>query len=354
MNASVAQLAEKYAAALAAYLDAPDEDALSSAYELGREAMVEGMGVLDVASVHRSALRALVIPKPSEVQPGICEAAEDFYAELLSPFEMSLRGYRAANAELRALNHTLREQKQAIELANHELESFSYSVSHDLRAPLRSIDGFSQILLEDYEKTLDEDGKRSLRYVREATQQMGQLIDDLLGLAKVTRTELRRTDVDLTALVRQIAARLQSASPGRVGTFSVQEGLLAFCDGSLLAILLENLLGNAWKFTAKRERAEIAFGREEREEGPVYLVRDNGAGFDMKYAAKLFGAFQRLHAAADFEGTGIGLATVKRIVDRHGGKVWATSRVGEGATFYFTLGGAASRAPRAGSGQGRS
>jgi light-regulated signal transduction histidine kinase (bacteriophytochrome) len=338
MTAMAAALTEQYTAALASYLARRDETTLSSAYELGRRAMIEGLGVLEVASLHRSALRALVLPVPPNAQEATCEAAEDFYAELLSPFEMSLRGYRVANENLRSLNETLRQQKQAIEIANKELESFSYSVSHDLRAPLRSIDGFSQALIEDYEAVLDEDGKRCLRHVREATQQMGQLIDDLLGLARVTRTELRRADVDVTALVRRVFGRLQAAAPERKATLTVQEGVRAFCDSSLLGILLDNLLGNAWKFTSHRPQAEIAFASERRGGETVYSVQDNGAGFDMKYASKLFGAFQRLHAASEFEGTGIGLATVKRIVDRHGGRVWAEGRVGQGASFFFTLG----------------
>jgi light-regulated signal transduction histidine kinase (bacteriophytochrome) len=265
-------------------------------------------------------------------------AAEGFFRELLSPFEMSFRGYRGANQELQRLNETLRRQKEAVELANRELESFSYSVSHDLRAPLRRIDGYGQALLEDSADALDEHGKRYLNHIREAAQEMAQLIDDLLGLARVTRTEMHRTQVDVTLLAQRIADKLKSTAPERSARFDIQEAVLANCDARLLTVLLENLLGNAWKFTSKRGLGEIEFGARENAGQKIYFVKDNGAGFDMSYAAKLFGAFQRLHSASEFEGTGIGLATAQRIVHRHGGRVWAEGDVGLGATFFFTLG----------------
>lgn len=228
---------------------------------------------------------------------------------------------------------------RAIELdaVNKELESFSYSVSHDLRAPLRSVDGFGQALLEDYSELLDAQGKDYIQRMRAASQRMGESIDGLLKLTRVTRSEIRRERVDLSALVQAVAADLQMTQPLRRAEFVIQEGIIANGDGQLLRVVLDNLLGNAWKFTGSRELTKIEFGFTPNEAGPAYFVRDNGVGFDMAYVDKLFGAFQRLHAVAEFEGMGIGLATVKRIIHRHGGQVWAEGETGAGATFYFTL-----------------
>jgi two-component system NtrC family sensor kinase len=224
-----------------------------------------------------------------------------------------------------------------LESRNHELEAFSYSVSHDLRAPLRTIDGFSQALLDDHADKLDEKGKHYLHRVRAATTRMGELIDDLLELSRVGRTELRRSRFDLSTLATRVLAELGNKDPERVVETHVQDGLLMEADSQLMRIVLDNLLGNAWKFTMKAERATIQLGAEERSGGPVYFVRDNGAGFNMTFVARLFSPFQRLHSEADFPGTGIGLATVHRIVDRHGGRIWAEGAVGAGATLYFTV-----------------
>jgi signal transduction histidine kinase len=230
-----------------------------------------------------------------------------------------------------------------LEYANRELEAFSYSVSHDLRAPLRAIDGFSQILQEDFEHALDDEGMDYLGRVRAASRHMATLIDDLLDLSRVGRRPLHREPVDLARLATEIIEELRASQPGREVEFVAGENIMAWSDASLLKVALENLLGNAWKFTAREEAARIEFGADRRPGpgllSPVYYVRDNGAGFDQMYADKLFGAFQRLHGQDEFEGTGIGLATVARIVHRHGGRVWAEGTVGEGATFYFTLGG---------------
>ncbi|MBI3529217.1 MAG: response regulator [Betaproteobacteria bacterium] len=239
---------------------------------------------------------------------------------------------------IRALNEGLERRAAALAAANKELEAFSYSVSHDLRAPLRSIDGFSLALLEDCGDQLDEHGKHYLHSVRESAQHMAQLIDGLLTLSRVTRQDLRRAGVDLTALARKITERLRGAQPDRPMECVIAEGLRGEGDAQLLEVALGNLLSNAWKFTGKRERGRIEFGRQEDGNRNVFFVRDNGAGFDMNYATKLFGVFQRLHTAAEFEGTGVGLATVQRVIDRHGGHVWAEGAVGSGATFYFTLG----------------
>jgi PAS domain S-box-containing protein len=221
--------------------------------------------------------------------------------------------------------------------ANKELEAFSYSVSHDLRAPLRGIDGFSLALLEDYEEKLDAEGKDHLHRVRAATQRMGVLIDDLLNLSRVTRAEMKLQKVDLSAIGRSIGAELENSQPERRIEFHIQEGLEAHADPNLMRIALENLLGNAWKFTSKLKSARIEFGQTNDNASRVYFVRDNGAGFDSARAERLFGAFQRFHDRNDFPGTGVGLATVQRIIQRHGGRIWAESAVAKGATFYFTL-----------------
>jgi PAS domain S-box-containing protein len=236
----------------------------------------------------------------------------------------------------RRMQQELLDAKNAAEAANRELESFSYSVAHDLRAPLRSIDGFGQLLLEECGGALGADGQRYLTLVRQSTQHMGRLIDDLLQLSRVTRAELKRESVDVSALARQSLERLRSSAPARHVAAAIEDGLTARGDERLLGIVLDNLLGNAWKYSAKRPDAAIAFGMT-RDADSAFFVRDNGAGFDMRYAHKLFGVFERLHGTHEFEGTGIGLATVRRIVDRHGGRVWAHGEVDAGATFYFTL-----------------
>ena len=240
-------------------------------------------------------------------------------------------------AQLRDAKERL--QRQALELrqTNKELEAFSYSVSHDLRAPLRSIDGVSQALLEDYADRLPDEGQDFLRRVRAAAQRMAQLIDDLLRLSRISRSEMRWEPVDLTALARTVAQELAVATPGRAVDVSVAEGLCVTGDPQLLRIALENLIGNAWKFASKVDRPKIEVGVSVDEGEPTYFVRDNGAGFDMSRVEKLFTPFQRLHHTSDFPGTGIGLATVQRIVHRHGGRVRAEGAVGQGATFHFTL-----------------
>lgn len=247
----------------------------------------------------------------------------------------------AAEREIRELNATLEqriaERTQALEMANREMEAFAYSVSHDLRAPLRAIDGFSQILEEDYAGRLDAEGCSILQRVRAAAQQMGKIIDALLGLSRLTRQSLSCESVDLAELARTIAAELAAAEPAQRRLFELPEKLPAWCDRALATVLLRNLLDNAWKFTSGCAAPRIELGQIRQGAQRVYFVRDNGAGFDMAHAAQLFQPFHRLHAVSEFPGTGIGLATVRRIVERHGGRIWAEGAVGQGATFYFTL-----------------
>jgi signal transduction histidine kinase len=235
------------------------------------------------------------------------------------------------------LESRVKERTTELQATNAELEAFCYSVSHDLRAPLRSIDGFSQALLEDFPQDVPEEARRYLGRIRSSTQRMGQLIEDLLNLSKVSRGELARCEVDVSELARQVVAEVQSRDPQRKVEVSVWEGMQANADPRLLRAALENLIGNAWKFSTKAEQPRIEIGLMRDGDGGTFFVRDNGAGFDMRYAGKLFGAFQRLHSANEYQGTGIGLATVQRIVHRHGGRIWADAKPGKGAVFFFTL-----------------
>ena len=222
---------------------------------------------------------------------------------------------------------------------NRELESFSYSVSHDLRAPLRSIDGFSQALIEDADPALAPEAQLHLERIRAATQRMGRLIDDMIGLSKVSRAEMKFERIDVSDLVEQIVTELRRHTPERTVDVLIRPGMTATGDPQLVRLAFQNLLENAWKFTSRRPRANIDVGLSRDEDGtPAFYVGDNGAGFDPEYADKLFGAFQRLHTTSEFPGTGIGLATVQRIVHRHGGHVWAEGETNQGACFYFTLG----------------
>ncbi len=247
---------------------------------------------------------------------------------------------RPLEAEIQDRMQQERElQRRTVELetAIKELDAFSYSVSHDLRAPLRAIDGYCHILSQDYATALDATAQQYLVRTRSAAQRMGLLIDDLLGLARMTQHELSLADMDLSALAHESIGRLSQSEPERQVAISVAEGVIARADPALVGIIFDNLLGNAWKYTAQTPGAAIEFGRQEHNGETVFFVRDNGVGFDMQFVHKLFQPFQRLHGA-DFPGNGIGLAMVQRIIQRHGGTVWAEGQPGKGATFYFTLG----------------
>jgi light-regulated signal transduction histidine kinase (bacteriophytochrome) len=247
-----------------------------------------------------------------------------------------------AQAEIRTLNVELEarvEQRTAeLVVANKNLEAFTYSVAHDLRSPLRTLSGYSEALREDYGDRLDETGRWYTERIQAATERMGALIDDLLNLSQVSRAEMSLGPVDLSTEVAAIAGELQTREPGRRVRFALQDGVWVNADRTLIRTVLQNLVENAWKYTAKRDGATIEFGTTAAEDARVCCyVRDNGAGFDPAFGAKLFQPFQRLHAVTEFPGTGIGLASVRRIIERHGGRVWAEGAVGRGATFYFTL-----------------
>jgi signal transduction histidine kinase len=244
---------------------------------------------------------------------------------------------KRAENDIRQLNSQLVQRSAQLEASNKELEAFSYSVSHDLRAPLRGIDGFCQAVLEDYDEKLDEQGRSYLRRVRAASQRMSQLIDAMLNLARLTRAEVHTQTFDMSAMVRAVLDDFQKLEPDRQVECIVAKNVFATADPQLLRAVLENLLGNAWKFTRQQAHPRIEFGHGQYKGQAAYFVRDNGAGFDMTYVHKLFGAFQRLHAYTEYPGVGVGLATVHRIIQRHGGQIWAEGAVNQGATFHFTL-----------------
>ncbi len=264
---------------------------------------------------------------------GLEACADDYLAKPFSAHELLAR----VRTHL-GLARVRRKWANELEQANMELEAFCYSVSHDLRAPLRAIDGFSQAILDDYGATMDKEACHYLQRVRTGCQKMSRLIDALLDLSRMSRVALRRERISLTELARGVVAEFQNREPARKIRYAIAEGLSAWADARLMTIVLVNLLGNAWKYTSKRPEAQFAFGQENQGNDTVFFVRDNGAGFDMAYADKLFAPFQRLHRDAEFEGIGIGLATVQRIISRHGGRIWAEAAVDAGATFYFTLG----------------
>ncbi|MBI5840149.1 MAG: PAS domain S-box protein [Chloroflexi bacterium] len=272
---------------------------------------------------------------PVEISLGPLESEEGL---LVSAAIRDVTQRKRNEDEIKKLNDDLKQRAAQLEAANKELESFSYSVSHDLRAPLRTIDGFSQALLEDHSEQLPPEARGHLERVRSAAQRMAILIDDLLNLSRITRAPLQLRFINLSAMAQEIAQALRESQPERQAEVSITPGLMVDGDPHLLHIALQNLLSNAWKFTSKQKQAIIEFGQQSRHNKErTFFVRDNGVGFDMAYADKLFGVFQRLHSMSEFPGTGVGLATVQRIINIHGGRIWAESAEGKGATFYFTL-----------------
>ena len=261
----------------------------------------------------------------------------------IAPFRNKKGGVLGMVIVLRDITDRIQAEKDAaryaveLEAANKELEAFSYSVSHDLRAPLRAIKGFSELLADKYKDKLEKEGQENLQRVLDASRQMGSLIEDLLRLSRVSSSEMSRQKVNISELADKITRNLLGSQPDRTVNFNIDPDMFADCDPGLIRVVLENLLGNSWKFTGKQQHSKIAFGCEESVDQKTFFVRDNGVGFDMAYAEKMFAPFQRLHSSSEFEGTGIGLATVQRIIRKHGGRVWVEAKVGEGATFYFTL-----------------
>jgi two-component system sensor histidine kinase/response regulator len=275
------------------------------------------------------------------VVPEFVRSKVSVFVELAKKTELLRRQTRLlqeSEQEARELAAVRADLVRDLEHKNRELESFSYAVSHDLRAPLRRIESFARALTESQADTLDATGVRFLDRIREASQQMSQLIDDVLHLSRLTRAELRDQELDLSAIVSMILDRFKEAEPERPVEVKIRPGVTATGDAQLLQVALHNLLENAWKFTGKQPAARIEFGVTNIASEPTFFVRDNGAGFDMSYVERLFGPFQRLHLTSEFPGTGIGLATVQRIIHRHGGRVWAEGTVGQGATFHFTIG----------------
>jgi len=254
---------------------------------------------------------------------------------ILEDLEQERERIRQLNAEL---EDRVCRRTEELERANRNLGAFTYSVAHDLRSPLRAMSGFSRVLLEEYGERLDETGRGYAQRVYDATVRMARLIDDLLQLSRMSSAEVDRQRLDLSAIVRAIAADLQAQEPGRRAAFDVEDRIVAPVDGELFRTVLQNLLNNAWKFTAKREEARIQFGAIQAEaDKTAFFVRDNGVGFDDAYADKLFEPFQRLHSGDEYPGTGIGLASACQVVERHGGSIWAEGKVDQGATFYVTI-----------------
>ncbi len=285
---------------------------------------------LELSAIHKDGREFPIdiCMKPLETEQGI----------LVTSALRDISQRKQTEQKVTRLNEQLEQRAAELEAANKELEAFSYSVSHDLRSPLHSIDGFSQVLLEDYADRLDAEGQEHLKHVRSSCQQMEEIINALLALSKMMRTEMFRQKVDLSVLARQIADELKAKAPDRAVDFVIANDLTANADAQLLRVVLENLLNNAWKFTSKKPRARIEVGSLLQSNGDqVFYVRDDGAGFDMEHAQKLFSPFKRLHKTSDFQGTGIGLATVQRVIARHGGKIWASAAIDHGATFCFTL-----------------
>jgi PAS domain S-box-containing protein len=315
------------------------DDLLHPAYPLGMPAVQQ---MLERDGEWRGEITHIVDGREIIVESHMTLVAEQDGRRTVLKTNRDITDEKRAQEEIRRLNRDLegsvRDRTTQLEASNKELETFAYSVSHDLRAPLRGIDGWSLALLEDYGPKLDQNARLYLERVRAETQRMGHLIDDLLNLSRLTRVELQRQSVDLTSLARAIACRLREEDAGRGMDFIIQEGLAAGGDTRLLEIVLSNLLSNAVKFTGPRAQARIEFGQGRHREQLAFYVRDNGVGFDMAYAGTLFGAFQRLHKYSEFPGTGIGLATAQRVLQRHGGSIWAEARPDEGATFYFTVG----------------
>ena len=314
---------------------------VSASEAFGRSVMrflPDGLSIVSARSPSVVAQRADGTTFPAEVSASVLAAGgREIHAAIVRDVSERAEHDEAVRRQAAELERRVADRTAQLAVANDELESFAYAVSHDLRAPLRKINGFVHALVHDCADQLDDVGRDHLRRVHASSGQMGELIDDLLTLSQAARGELRRTSVNLSVLADQVVQGLRANEPVRSVAVTVQSGIMGMGDLNLLRVVLENLLGNAWKYTARTVDARIDFGMEERDGEPVYFVRDNGAGFEMAYVGKLFQPFQRLHRSDEFEGHGIGLATVRRVIHRHGGRTWAEGAVGKGATVYFTL-----------------
>ena len=330
-------LLAEYSSILNSYLEKHDENSLQRSYEFGRKAIESKTTLLFVLELFTQAL-VNVLKETSPKSAQTLLNSSELLAASLAPFEMTNRGYEDAIHNLQSLNDELSQKTSELSEANKEIESFSYSVSHDLRAPLRSIMGFSQILWEDIGYSADPAIRRSAEKIMIAAQKMDSLIVGLLNLSKLTRKELIRNEINLSALAEDTISELRNSYPEHKITTIISPNIRAKGDVQLLRVVLMNLLSNAWKFTSKQLQAEVEFGVLNQNGKDIYFVKDNGAGFDEQYSSRLFGAFQRFHSEKEYEGTGIGLATVQRIIHKHGGQIWANAKVGKGATFCFTLG----------------
>jgi two-component system sensor kinase len=311
---------ELYAAALQEYLSGAGEVALGHAYELGRKAIQNGLGIMEIISIHKAELLK-ILSRTSKLEDliRIVESGQNILIECLAPFELTYRGFKD------------------VEIANRDLESFSYSVSHDLQAPLRAIDGFSMMLVRDLKHKLAEDEIRKLNVIRENARKMTQLINDLLAFSRLGCSAMSVVNLDIENLIKEVWSEQLSINPGRNMKLSLGQLPKAAGDRTLIREVFANLISNAVKFTRSRDCSIIEIGGNTDEDESIFYIKDNGVGFQMKYYEKLFKVFQRLHSSSQFEGTGVGLAMVQRIIQRHGGRVWAEGKPGEGAIFYFTL-----------------
>jgi signal transduction histidine kinase len=346
------RLVHEYARALRDYLEGAGEDALARAYELGRSAVAGGVGVVEAALLHHSVV-SHVAPAPSSEQQ---ERSAQFLAEALSPFELTHRGFREANERMEQMIRELRTNNQQLEqtsrellaaneaaqAANRELEAFSHTVAHDLRSPLNAVIGFADLILDGVDAAATQ---RFAHEIAQAGRRMNSLIGALLEFSRSGRGELNETDLDVSALAERILALLRVQPQYARAEVTISPGLRAWADPALMDVVLTNLLSNGLKYSSKRAAPKVELGKlDERAGTVIFFVRDNGTGFDMAHAERLFAAFQRLHPAHEFEGNGIGLATVQRIIRRHRGEVWAEGAPDQGATFYFTLAAAPERA----------
>lgn len=339
MTNTVHEVEKAYKAILQEYLARTDEDTLFRAYQLGHEAVAKGLGVLDIADIHQRVLDSLTheMTAPDEITT-VINQAHTFFREILSSFEMIHRGFRESTATVEELEARVQQRTTLLQETNKELDTFSYSVAHDLRAPLRAIDGFTRLLLDDFSSQLSDEGRRFLTIARTNTKKMTELLDNLLAFSRANRKKLATESmVNMKELARTVADDLLKREPNRSIVLNIHDVPSVPGSPAMMRQVLLNIISNAIKFTRGLPHPVIEIGSVMREGEQVFYVKDNGVGFEMRNADKLFDAFQRLHPSENYEGAGVGLAIVRRIVHRHGGRVWAEAEPNKGATIYFTL-----------------